>query len=494
MKLSDNLKRIRKDHNLSQEQLAEKLGVSRQAVSKWESDQSYPEMDKVLLICKLFNYNIDELMNENIKEVNENKQSKINFNKYIDDFFNFITKTIDMFSSMKFKQKIKCLFEQCFVISILFVIFAIIAVIGSSLLYNIFGSLSFRIYHIIRNISEAIFIILSLIAGTTIFLHIFKIRYLDYYEFVEEDNTQISPDNKEKQKTFIEKKKEKIIIRDPEDSQSRFLNGLMKLVLWFIKFIAICFAAFFALTFIFLVTCLIISFVFIKTGLLFFGSLLCLIAALIVNYAVLELFYNFIVSKTRRSSLIATSLLAALFLAGFGIGLICVGITQLTYVDNASFVEDNHILEMTDNLSINFWYNNINYIETDSDELRIVVKHSKYNDINYYIENDTVYFHYYQDQPFEIVRDFIDDINNKEIRDYYSSPYIYVYTSKDNINKLKQNSKMKYNQEETINDLYSEIGILEYKIEDLEDEIINKDSIIKNLQEQLNIQDTLIIE
>ena len=44
-------------------------------------------MDKVLLICKTFNYNIDELMNENIKEVEENKESKRNINKYIEDFF-----------------------------------------------------------------------------------------------------------------------------------------------------------------------------------------------------------------------------------------------------------------------------------------------------------------------------------------------------------------------------------------------------------------------
>lgn len=44
MKLSDNIKFIRKENNLSQEQLAEQLGVSRQAVSKWESGQSYPEM------------------------------------------------------------------------------------------------------------------------------------------------------------------------------------------------------------------------------------------------------------------------------------------------------------------------------------------------------------------------------------------------------------------------------------------------------------------
>ena len=104
MKLSDNLKIIRKDNNLSQEQLAEKLGVSRQAVSKWESGQSYPEMDKMLLICKLFNYDIDELMNENIVEVSENRQSKININKYIEEFFGFINKIIDMFSVMRFRD------------------------------------------------------------------------------------------------------------------------------------------------------------------------------------------------------------------------------------------------------------------------------------------------------------------------------------------------------------------------------------------------------
>ena len=64
MNLADNLKKIRKDNNLSQEQLAEKLGVSRQSVSKWESGLSYPEMDKVLQICQLFNLNINELINE----------------------------------------------------------------------------------------------------------------------------------------------------------------------------------------------------------------------------------------------------------------------------------------------------------------------------------------------------------------------------------------------------------------------------------------------
>ena len=49
-KFSENLKKIRKEHNLSQEQLADELGVSRQAISKWESSQAYPEMDKIIAL------------------------------------------------------------------------------------------------------------------------------------------------------------------------------------------------------------------------------------------------------------------------------------------------------------------------------------------------------------------------------------------------------------------------------------------------------------
>ena len=90
MNLADNLKKIRKDNNLSQEQLAEKLNVSRQSVSKWESGQSYPEMDKVIQICSLFNLNINELINENISEVNEVKESQNRTNKYISSFLDVV--------------------------------------------------------------------------------------------------------------------------------------------------------------------------------------------------------------------------------------------------------------------------------------------------------------------------------------------------------------------------------------------------------------------
>lgn len=113
--LSENLKRIRKEHNLSQEALAERLGVSRQSVSKWESSQAYPEMEKIVLICKLYNVSVDVLLNGNIKKAEKEEKFKINFGKYFNDFLNYISKVLDVFSCMKFKEKVKCLFEQIIV-------------------------------------------------------------------------------------------------------------------------------------------------------------------------------------------------------------------------------------------------------------------------------------------------------------------------------------------------------------------------------------------
>lgn len=62
MSLSENLQNLRKIKNLSQEELAEKLNVSRQAVSKWESGSGYPETEKIISICEIFDCSMDELV------------------------------------------------------------------------------------------------------------------------------------------------------------------------------------------------------------------------------------------------------------------------------------------------------------------------------------------------------------------------------------------------------------------------------------------------
>ena len=67
MSFSENLKKIRREHRLSQEELAELLDVSRQAVSKWEQGQGYPEVEKLLLLSSKLNVSLDALMYVEIK-------------------------------------------------------------------------------------------------------------------------------------------------------------------------------------------------------------------------------------------------------------------------------------------------------------------------------------------------------------------------------------------------------------------------------------------
>ncbi len=62
MNFSENLQVLRKTNGISQEQLAERLDVSRQAVSKWETDGGYPEMDKIIQLCDIFGVTMDELI------------------------------------------------------------------------------------------------------------------------------------------------------------------------------------------------------------------------------------------------------------------------------------------------------------------------------------------------------------------------------------------------------------------------------------------------
>lgn len=62
MSFADNLQSIRKEKNLSQEELAERIGVSRQAVSKWEQGSGYPETEKLILLSQELNISLDYLM------------------------------------------------------------------------------------------------------------------------------------------------------------------------------------------------------------------------------------------------------------------------------------------------------------------------------------------------------------------------------------------------------------------------------------------------
>ena len=70
MSLGEKLSKLRKEYNYTQEQLADILGVSRQSISKWESDIAYPETDKLIELGKLFDCSMDYLLKEDVIEKN----------------------------------------------------------------------------------------------------------------------------------------------------------------------------------------------------------------------------------------------------------------------------------------------------------------------------------------------------------------------------------------------------------------------------------------
>lgn len=69
MNLGNKIVSLRKKNNLSQEELAEKVGVTRQTISKWELEETAPDINQAKTLSKIFNVSLDELTNNNINSI-----------------------------------------------------------------------------------------------------------------------------------------------------------------------------------------------------------------------------------------------------------------------------------------------------------------------------------------------------------------------------------------------------------------------------------------
>ena len=113
MKLHDKIYYCRKKAGLSQEAFAEKLGVSRQSVSKWKTGDSVPELSKIPVIAKIFNVTADWLLSEDVSVDSKNEAEDIQKEKraqqikeefsspaypqWVNDAPNFIAKILKRF-------------------------------------------------------------------------------------------------------------------------------------------------------------------------------------------------------------------------------------------------------------------------------------------------------------------------------------------------------------------------------------------------------------
>lgn len=83
MNIGEKIKRIRKMAGMTQEELAEKMNVSRQTISKWEKENSSPDLESAIALCELFEISLDDLMKggQSVKEEKISLQDMIKINR-----------------------------------------------------------------------------------------------------------------------------------------------------------------------------------------------------------------------------------------------------------------------------------------------------------------------------------------------------------------------------------------------------------------------------
>ncbi len=102
MTLGNRLYEMRRAKKMSQEQVAEALGVTRQTVSKWETDQTTPDFDKIIPLCELYNITTDELL----KGKTEDKQTADNENYNMNNNYYNSYDTSDTFDKTATEQSV----------------------------------------------------------------------------------------------------------------------------------------------------------------------------------------------------------------------------------------------------------------------------------------------------------------------------------------------------------------------------------------------------
>lgn len=492
-KFSENLKKIRKEHNLSQEQLADEIGVSRQAISKWESKVAYPEMDKILILCDKFDLSIDDLLHKDIKEVKGEEESKKKISKYIDDFLKFITDTINLFSNMNFKSKIKCLFEQLIIICVLLIISFFIIVIADYIVSDILSILTGKLTHFIHSVLNLIIVLFCIISSLIILTHIFKTRYLDYYDKLKEEVNDKTLEDKEKDgsnkeetidkknKILFKRNENKIIIRDPKNSEYKFINGLFSIIIGIIKFFALCIALFVCFVLIGLFSAFIISFLVYKTGFFFVGLLATILSSAVVAIIILLIIFNFVFNRKNDKKKMILSFITSLIVFGIGSGLMFVGFLNFDVLEQDDTVLKTGQIEfeMKDNTFFNIYGDNVNieYVEADISNIKIEYKINKYCKLKSHNNGAQSGIRIWSscNNPTKLARYFIKNINNKKVITIDNVvKNIVVYASIDNIEKIKNNEKNYFSMQEEYEQLVNsyEERINEFEIQ--KDEYENK--------------------
>lgn len=451
MKFGENLQKLRKEKGLSQEQLAEKLGVTRQSVSKWESGASYPEMDKIVSLCNMFHCDLDVLINKDVTEERQRKDASSIVKSLFQGASDYVKKTIYLFEHKSIKELIK-ICSQIIIIVLVILCFSIPFMLLKEIVVDLFYtgdnwfSLFFsKFWGFLFNASYAILAIIT-------FLYIFKVKFLDGEEIiVEEVEEDSSEDKEEESHASLENKKTKVV-RVKHHNDFSLLDLFSKAITVCIKGILLFMLIPAVVGVIMLIIGLVLLIVLIFKGLLLMGPILFVLGISVFSIVVIELILDFIFNLKFSKRRVIITILSSIVVSAIGLGLSIWYFLNLNIVSDvpsrfkSATVEEDYT--MNDNFFVYYYdygYTKFVYDESYSDKVRVRVDYYPLtNDVSLAQDDDGVYL------DFDVVRgvnlkeitdSVIDDLKNGEIHTYdkLNQVTMTITSSKANIDKMKDN-------------------------------------------------------
>ena len=450
MKFGENLQKLRKEKGISQEQLAEQLGVTRQSVSKWESGASYPEMDKIVALCNIFHCDMNVLINKDITEERERKDATGIVKNLFQSAANYVKKTIYLFEHKSFKDIVKLLAQVIIIICVILcfsIPFMLLKEIVISLFYtgnNWFSMFFSKFWEFIFNAGYAVLAIAT-------FLYIFKIKFLDGEEVVEIIEEEEVPSKEEKDTGKQPEQKQKVKVVKVKSNDFNLLDLLSKAITICLKGIFLLFLIPIVIGTIFAIVVFVLLIAVMFQGVFLFGPILLLIGIIVFSIVIIEVILNFIFNLKFSKRRIIITIISSVVVSSIGIGLSIWYFLNLNVIDDVpkgfNLETEEKVYTMSDDFSIHYYdYYYTDFVEDDSLQDQVRVKIEFYPNINHVqLEevNDAVFLDFYEVNSIslkKITNCIINDLKNGEVHNYNELGRVKmtVTSSKENLEKINQ--------------------------------------------------------
>jgi len=521
MRFNEKLQYLRREAKMSQEALADMLDVTRQSVSKWESGTTYPEMDKLIMLCKIFKCSLDDLTNDDIVEIKvdgeKHNESPFSINGFLNGFLGFISKTVKMFQTMSFKQIVGCIFTML-ILGVLLLIFLVpVSALSSAFSSFVIGFNQTGVTYFISGLFNFILMAIFVALYVIVLIYIFKVAYLDRYEFLEKVESEKSEVVETKEKVVPEVK---VVERPSSPNENPLFKFLGGIALGFIKFLIACFSM--PVVFIMVLLCLMfaIDVYLLGEGIIFIGITLLIVLGVVACIWLLEIASVFLFNRKVKFTRLLWTFFIVLIGIGLSLGISILELTSFDYINSAPEGEeflktvDKKEYTMTDDLAIDIYhsYRRISYQVDEELEDRIVVELEYYKDFVYPYFSETssniaINVNYESDTKYirTVLKDIKKNFKNKVFYDYgyLQSVNVVIKGSKENLDKIAKNTEdlrkktwqSDYNArlqetingyEVEINNYESRIDVLESQNETLQEKIDELEEYKRRVQETIN--------